>query len=758
VDHYTLLDENLEEINSCLSHKTLHPLEKAKKALTTYPTDARLLSLACFAALVEEQPGMCLNFVKRYKNHYYPDERIYLCEGMGLALLGKWFHARQLFEKYEIGLNDASYILPPGINRKWGYKLTKDILRWKPQQKNSRKKIADLKAKQIKRKVGDLAGNIKKASKPVLNDDLLSALIKPLTRYPAKIPITFSMLKSSDLVSAENNDSENIENYQLRAEYTNLMSIKEIDNLLCLPELSDVDCYFYQIETARKVIKQFRGRVLLADEVGLGKTIEAGMILKEYMLRGMAERILILTPASLVGQWHEEMEKKFNVDFITTYDSECRRNPAEFWQHPRIIASIASARLSRNFEHVIKQDVDLVIVDEAHHLKNCNTKNWKLVDALKKRFLLLLSATPVQNNLVELFNLLTLLKPGIFKTEKEFRSVYMVKGKPRIPANREKLQNLMRDVMIRNTRALVDVKLPPRHAATLKVTSLQEERDCYLEMDRLIRKCYLENGDKKRNRLSLHHLLAAAGSTPKAISASIHNFLNRNPSIEWKNLYNRYSKLHSSAKVQALLNLINKNLSEKQMIFIRYSESVNHLFNVLKEENIRCVRFDGQMSGPDKDAAIEYFRDDANILLCTEAGGEGRNVQFCNTIVNFDLPWNPQAIEQRIGRIHRIGQEREVFIFNMVTEGTIEEQILRILDEKINMFELVVGEMQSILGEMDENKNVADMFFNAWIETTDGDRVKSFDDVSDKILTAKQQYEGAKELDDHLFAEEYEVV
>src|SRR6202008_1842720 len=110
-------------------------------------------------------------------------------------------------------------------------------------------------------------------------------------------------------------------------------------------------------------------------------------------------------------------------------------------------------------------------------------------------------------------------------------------------------------------------------------------------------------------------------------------------------------------------------------------------------EGLAFARFEGGLSGAEKDAAIASFRDETPLLLCTQSGGEGRNIQFCNTLINFDIPWNPMAIEQRIGRIDRIGQTREVFIFNLVAAGTIEDSVLRILDEKINMFELVVGEV-----------------------------------------------------------------
>jgi hypothetical protein len=182
--------------------------------------------------------------------------------------------------------------------------------------------------------------------------------------------------------------------FDLRAELTQLGLVEGFDELLCLTALRGVEAYWYQIETVRKVLKQYRGRVLLADEVGLGKTIEAGMILKEYLLRGMAERILILVPASLVGQWREEMAEKFGIDCATTHDALLRHDPMAFWSQPRIVASMATAR-RREHAGVLEAGIyDVVVVDEAHHLRDQASASYRLVNALQKRYLLLLSATP----------------------------------------------------------------------------------------------------------------------------------------------------------------------------------------------------------------------------------------------------------------------------------------------------------------------------------------------------------------------------
>jgi hypothetical protein len=145
------------------------------------------------------------------------------------------------------------------------------------------------------------------------------------------------------------------------------------------------------------------------------------------------------------------------------------------------------------------------------------------------------------------------------------------------------------------------------------------------------------------------------------------------------------------------------------------------------------------------------------VLLSTESGGEGRNLQFCNTLINFDLPWNPMAIEQRIGRIHRIGQQREVFIFNLVAADTLESRVLQILDEKINMFELVVGEIDAILGELDEQQDFAGLVFNAWVATTAGERESTFAELGERMARAKGRYDAVKVLDEELFGDEFET-
>ncbi len=545
--------------------------------------------------------------------------------------------------------------------------------------------------------------------------------------------------------------------YRLRERFSHLSLAQGFDELLCLPHLRGIETLVHQVETVRKVLKRFRGRVLLADEVGLGKTIEAGMVLKEYLLRGMAERVLVLVPASLVGQWREELETKFDIACATTHDPLLRDDPERFWSQPRLIASLAVARRREHAERLIDRNFDLVIVDEAHHLRDRSSQSWKLVDRLNKRFLLLLSATPVQNDLIELYNLLTLLKPGIFKTLKEFRTAYMTPGKPRQPANPERLRELMRDAMIRNTRAVVALRLPRRHAATVRVDGEAGERDAYRDLAELAR-LLAADGSPGRHRLALHHLLGAAGSSPAAAAAAVQRFAARHADApDWRELAERWAAIGTGGKEAALIDLLRRNPGGEEAGVRPLARDAGASRRCAGQSRRRLRRFEGSLSGPEKDAAIADFRERVPVLLCTESGGEGRNIQFCNTLINFDVPWNPMAIEQRIGRIDRIGQQREVFVFNLVTRGTLEEQVLHLLEEKISMFELVVGEVGAILGGLEEERDFAELVLDAWLETTEAGRLEAFDGIGRRLDEARRQHEDAKALDNALFGEDFET-
>jgi superfamily II DNA or RNA helicase len=734
-------------------------LPLAEEAIAACPADWELLLMAATAAVLDRQPERALVLLGRFfKRGRAP--AAYMLQALALNQLGKTAAAKTLLQRQELTSRRAILSAFSGdfLGLPRLIAPLDDILR-EPASSPVRRPRAAAKNPAPCNESGKLAAaptRPRRQAKVAPAGEQV-ALPPPLPRAEVEIPFTMEIDLAALAQGTLGEPEQDGRWFGLRERLSHLGLAQGFDELLCLPHLTGFEPLWHQVETVRKVLKQFRGRVLLADEVGLGKTIEASMVLKEYALRGMSERALVLTPASLVGQWQEELASKFGLTFATTYEPSLRENPDAFWSQSRIVASIATARRREHAERLIAQTFDLVIVDEAHHLRDRSSQSWKLVDALNKRFLLLLSATPVQNDLIELYNLLTLLKPGIFKTQKEFRAAYMTPGKPRQPANPERLRTLMRDAMIRNTRAVAALKLPRRHATTIKVDPAPGEAEAYADLVAAARRLAAESG-AGRQRLTLHHLMSAAGSCPAAAAGALTRLAERTGSDPiWAALAKRWTVICEGGKEAALIELLRSNRLEKKLVFVHARETMAHVGARLAEAGLSFARFDGSLSGPEKDAAIAEFRDHAPILLCTQSGGEGRNMQFCNTLINFDVPWNPMAIEQRIGRIDRIGQDREVFVFNLVTRGTLEEQVLALLEEKISMFELVVGEVGAILGALEEEREFPDLVLQAWLETTEAARAKAFEALGHRLDDASRQHRDAKELDEKLFGADFEA-
>ncbi|MBX9788107.1 MAG: DEAD/DEAH box helicase [Pirellulales bacterium] len=571
----------------------------------------------------------------------------------------------------------------------------------------------------------------------------------------------------------------------LHQEHARLSLLRGFDELLCLEGLRGVEHLPHQIDTVRRVLRHFRGRVLLADEVGLGKTIEACLLLREYLLRGMARRVLILTPASLVSQWHEELSSKFDLSFSMP-PSGVAADRADFWrQHDRILASLPFVKHKKRAAHVSAQAWDLVIVDEAHHCKNRATLNWQLVNSLQRRYMFLLSATPVQNNLIELYNLLTLLAPGHLRTEADFKRQYVKRGNPRDALNRQRLRSLLGEVMVRNTRSLVQLDLPPRYAQTVLANPMGIEAEFYRRLAQFLRSRGVrshhnlapadEAATNNSNttdqsaeldvsvvgqsammaRMQLSSLLAASGSHPMTAAAALERLASADS--EAAALARLGASIDHSAKDVRLLELIQSSHQHKVLIFVNFRRTMTHLVELLRTQGLAFSVFSGEQSALEKDEAVTAFREQVPIMLCTESGGEGRNLQFADTLINFDLPWNPMKIEQRIGRIHRYGQTHEVFVFNLCTANSLEERILNVLNEKIRMFELVVGEVGSILGNLEDGDQFESLVLNLWLRSRDDTELEqSFAALGDTLLEAQEQYVQAKELDDALFGEDFQ--
>ena len=528
--------------------------------------------------------------------------------------------------------------------------------------------------------------------------------------------------------------------------------------LNCLEQLVRVEKYQYQIKTVQRILNTFRGRVLLSDEVGLGKTVEAGIAMSEYIMRGLIKKILILVPASLVDQWYYEMKVMFNQDFIRSDDPAFKKQGAGAWNsHNKVIASIASAKRKPTSEAIASLHYDLIIVDEAHHLKNRSSVAWQFVNSLNKKYIFLLSATPVQNSLEELYNLITLLKPGQLKTYAYFKKNFVGDKAGLEVKNNDKLKELLAGAMIRNRRSDIDVKFTKRFAKTLTLPAPPGERILYDSLSGFVREEY---GAGLLPRLTLKNLQEQMGSSVCAAARSIRHILDNNvldsaQAARLEKLYAEADKLaaRESPKLRELRGII-RDFGDKLLIFTKYRVTEDYIVDFLRQAGVSTAVFHGSMRRAEKEEQIRYFRDSAAVLVSTETGGEGRNLQFCHGMVNFDLPWNPMAIEQRIGRIHRIGQTRDVYVFNLCAADTVEHYILQILDKKINMFEIAVGEVDMILGDMDEDEDFSDIIMNAWVRAGAGDQMaKEIESLGDRLLENKKRYDKIKSIDEKLFAD-----
>ena len=509
------------------------------------------------------------------------------------------------------------------------------------------------------------------------------------------------------------------------------------DTFLSVPALHFTP-FDYQLQAARSALRRMRGRAILADEVGLGKTIEAGLILAELRLRGLADRTLVITPAGLVAQWQEELERKFGVP--TTI-------PGQDVDRGVLIASLAAARRDPLKSQLTADPWDLIIVDEAHRVRAPRSASGQLIRQLRSRYLLLLTATPVENRLQDLYEMVSLVAPGLLGTAAQFRAAHgtaplTTPGKE--PRNTAALRKQTAEVMIRHRRSEVSVLLSQRLAETVRVEPSGAERQWYADLTARVRA--EGRTTTSAQRLALRSVAKLAGSSPAAAAPTL-------AKIGWDDLARRGSLLTAPAKVAVLLDRLGRftQAGQKVLVFTAFRQTLE----LLTDQVPGAAVYHGSLPRAEKERVIATFRDEAQVLLSTESAGEGRNLQFCHVMVNMDLPWNPMQIEQRLGRLHRVGQEHDVLLTNLVASGTIEEQVLHVLEAKINLFELVVGELDMILGRVDDEFDFETTVFDAFVASEDdaefGERMAV---IGDDLARARTDYLASRASIDNLVSEE----
>ena len=547
----------------------------------------------------------------------------------------------------------------------------------------------------------------------------------------------------------------------------------------------------HQILVLEKVMQGVQTRFMLADEVGMGKTIEAGLVLKEKKLRGEVKRVLLIVPKSAMLQWQAEMKEHFSENFFI-YDSELITSMAKtfssfeaeeelnFWrQHNQIIVSSdalkpvetrqgwsqerVDAYNKYRLEMVVNADFDMVIIDEAHKMGGSTTSvsRFKMAEVLCNAVpnLLLLTATPHRGKSDHFRRVLQLMDADAFSGEgmpsiQEIQP-YVMRSEKRFAVDYDgkKLFN-------KRTTIRFDVTLDPaRHAAQIAL---------YEHITEYVRICFGRAKSSKRNATGLVMVMLQklASSSTDAILSALRTRLYRlengenEDSLEgygldaWldyddelnvedysveltssgetsememlRNLVDEAEQCRSTeidAKATALVEKIYSLRSKSEentkiLVFTEFRQTQEFLVRTLSNQGLTCEKVNGSMSMEERHRALVNFRDEADVLVATDAAGESLNMQFCHIIINYDMPWNPMALEQRIGRVDRIGQKYEVQAYNMLTNNSVDDRIYNVIVEKLDviMEELGIDKTSDVLDSTIDAKKINHLYLQSLLD------------------------------------------
>ncbi len=579
--------------------------------------------------------------------------------------------------------------------------------------------------------------------------------------------------------------------------------------------VTQVDLLPHQVDAVyRHILPLPRVRFLLADDPGLGKTIMAGLVLKELKARALVHTVLIVVPAHLLDQWQREMREWFREDF-TILRRELLHSLLGldfFERNPQILVSMDFARKEDIREVLARPSWDLVIVDEAHKLsakrygnKVQKTKRYQLGEALSRScsHMLFLSATPHSGDDDAYFLLLDLLEPRLFSSAVQVKAA--AKGNPLpfvLRRSKEQVTDLAGNKLFKR-----------REVKTLEVTLTEAERRLYDAVTKYVRQWYAVVSGRTSDRHSRNVALALTvlqrrlSSSLFAVRESLRrrrdklrNLLQEwerraeedplefpdedvledlaeQTSGEWENFQERLEGLTAArtleelrgeiedierliqmaqdaekagpgAKVAELQRVLEEHLrhnpEEKLIIFTEFKDTLMALRRKIELEwGFPVAVIHGQMSLQDRIEAERNFRDRTQVLIGTDAAGEGLNLQFARLMVNFDLPWNPNRLEQRMGRIHRYGQKRECYVFNMLYPETREGHVLaRLLEKLESMRERLGDSIYDVIGELMAGVRLEDLIMKAISQkdTTEVERVIDVD-VTQRIETYRRTLE-----------------
>jgi len=543
--------------------------------------------------------------------------------------------------------------------------------------------------------------------------------------------------------------------------------------------------------------------VLLADEVGLGKTIEASLVIAQKWAE-RRRRILLIVPASLRKQWSQELYDKFSLPSVIverkSYSDARKKGIAKPFEHGDSIVITSYEFAAHKAEDVAAGRWDLVVFDEAHRLRNVYRKDGamrakRLRDATRPFFKILMTATPLQNSLMELYGLVSVLDERHFGDEESFRSQYVTGpgSKNGLVFLRKRLEPICRRTLRRQVQQAGLIRYTERSPLTMEYEPSEAELQLYADVS-----AYLQRKDtiafgNKPNQLVTMVVRKILGSSTFAIGDTLAKIIERlkqmePPTVETVSDYDvveeeaeeleegdgsdqqpptpidpvklkaeiaelqAYRKLALSIGdnrkgnelIKALPGvfetIVAKGGQRKAVIFTESVRTQRYLADLLSDHGYKddVVLLNGSNSDPQsksiyqdwlarhkgsdavsgsktadmKAAIVEAFRDRKSILIATESGAEGINLQFCSLLVNFDLPWNPQRVEQRIGRCHRYGQKIDVTVVNFLNlKNHAEQRIHQLLDLKFNLFKGVFGASDEVLGVIERGVDIERRIF-----------------------------------------------
>ncbi len=544
--------------------------------------------------------------------------------------------------------------------------------------------------------------------------------------------------------------------YALNLRAQTLRSPTSFDRLLAPKALYDrVRPHPYQIQVVEQALREKAPSVILADEVGLGKTIEAGLIYKELALRGIVRSALVLAPKALLSQWQDELREHFDEDFTLTDERRFRG----FEEEDRVICSLP--QFVRSFEKIAPRTWDMLIVDEAHLLANPASKRRKSVGQVRARWRLLLTATPVANRLTDLYSLIDLVAPGRLGTQREFEDDYIADpgtGRVLRPERAAQLRGIVREVMCRTRRSETDIPFAGRTVDTRTIPPTPAEDALIADVTDYLRALYRRAPTTRMNRgaviREIMALQQSLSSSPRAIEHSLRRRAETHPdeSGVLLELADRCQEVTatSSAKEQLLLDALRELGDEPALIFTLRLETAARLREVIRAQGRSADCYVGALSRAEREAMVADFNNGAlNTLIATDAGAEGLNLQQrCHVVFNYDLHWNPMRIEQRIGRVHRLGQTHDVSVFNFTLKDTIDDYVLRLLYQKINLFTMTIGALETVLaetqeGEMDIEERILEILMQS---ATNEEARRELDALGDEMAQGLRRQRAAESL------------